>query len=99
MYILGQLLASLAYLFNMVFNILYFLLIVRIILSWVGANPYNEVVQILFRVTNPILAPFKKLPLAVGFVDFSPILAFVILWFLRDFTVGILTHYAVVFMR
>lgn len=99
MYILGQLLASLAYLFNMIFNILYFLLVVRIILSWFGINPYNEIVQILFRITEPILIPFRRLPLQVGSIDFSPILAFMALWFLRSFIVGVLSHYALVLMR
>lgn len=98
MFILGQLLASLAYLANMIFNILYFLLVIRIILSWFGASPYNEIVQILLRITDPILAPFRRLPLQVGFIDFSPILAFMVLWFLRDFVVGILSHYAAVLM-
>ena len=99
MYILGQLLASLAYLFNMIFNVIYFLLVVRIILSWFGVNPYNEIVQILFRITDPILAPFRRLPLQVGSIDFSPIVAFMVLWFLRNFIVGVLSHYAVLLMR
>jgi len=94
MYILGQFLASLAYLFNMIFNVLYFLLVIRIILSWFGVNPYSEIVQVLYRITEPILIPFRKLPLQVGFIDFSPILAFMTLWFLRSFVVGVLSHYA-----
>jgi len=99
MFILGQLLASLAYLFNMIFNILYFLLVIRIILSWFGVNPYSELVQVLFRITDPILMPFRKLPLQVGAIDFSPILAFMVLWFLRSFVVGVLSHYAMVLMH
>jgi YggT family protein len=99
MYIIGQLLASLAYLFGMIFSILYFLLVIRIILSWFGVNPYNEIVQVLFRITEPILAPFRRLPLQIGMIDFSPILAFMVLWFLRDFIVGVLSHYAAVLMR
>ena len=99
MYILGQFLASLAYLFGMIFSILYFLLIIRIILSWFSINPYNEIVQIIFRITEPMLAPFRKLRLQAGFIDFSPILAFLTLWFLRNFIVGVLGHYAMVFMH
>ena len=83
----------------MVFNILYFLLVVRIILSWFGVDPYNEIVQILFKITEPILAPFRRLPLQFGMIDFSPILAFMALWFLRHFVVGVLGHYAMVFMQ
>ena len=47
MFILGQLFQSLALLVSLVFNILYFLLVVRIILSWVRLDPYNEIVQII----------------------------------------------------
>ena len=99
MYILGQLLASLAHLFDMIFNILYFLLVIRIILSWFGVNPYNDIVQILYKITDPILAPFRRLPLQIGMIDFSPILAFMTLWFLRSFVVGVLAHYATLLMR
>ena len=99
MYIFGQLLASLAYLFNMIFNILYFLLVIRIILSWFGINPYNDIVQLLYKVTEPLLMPFRRLPLRMGPIDFSPILAFMALWFLRSFVVGVLSHYAMVLMR
>ena len=59
MYIVGQMLASIAYLLDMIFNILYFLLVIRIILSWFGVNPYNEIVQILYKITEPILAIFR----------------------------------------
>jgi len=99
MFILGQLLSSLAYLFNMIFNILYFLLVVRIILSWFNVSPYNEIVQILYRITDPLLAIFRRLPLQIGSIDFSPILAFMALWLLRNFIVGVLSHYAFVLMR
>ncbi len=94
MFVLGQLFGSLALLFSMVFNVLYFLLVVRIILSWFAVNPYNEIVQILYRVTDPILAPFKRLPLQLGAIDFSPIVAFIVLVFVRNFIVGILTQLA-----
>ncbi len=97
MFVLGELFKSLAFLFNTIFNILYFLLIVRIILSWFAVNPYNEIVQLLYRITDPILAPFRRLPLQMGPIDFSPIVAFLALWFVRNFVVGILLQLAVRF--
>jgi len=51
-------------------------------------------VQIIYKITDVILMPFKKLPLQVGMMDFSPILAFLALAFLRSFVVGILTQLA-----
>lgn len=94
MFILGELFNSLALLFNMIFRIIYFLLVIRIILSWFSVNPYNEIVQILYKITEPILSPFRRLPLRFGMIDFSPILAFIALSFLGNLIVGILTQLA-----
>jgi len=90
MIVLSEIYRALAHLFDNIFTILYFLLIVRVILSWFTVNPYNEIVQIIYKITDVILAPFRKLPLQVGFMDFSPIVAFLALWFIRDLVVGIL---------
>ena len=90
MFILSELLQSLALLVSLIFNILYFLLVVRIILSWVNPDPYNEIVQIIYKITDPILLPFRRLPLQMGGIDFSPIIAFLLLSVLRNFIVNVL---------
>jgi len=94
MFILGEFLRSLALLISLVINILYFLLVIRIILSWVGADQYNEIVQIVYRVTDPVLAPLRRLPLRIGMMDFSPIVAFIILSVIKSFIVNILYQLA-----
>ena len=94
MFILAQLFSSLALLFSMVFKILYFLLVIRIILSWFPVDPYNSFVNTLYAVTDPLLALFRKIPLQVGTIDFTPMLAFLALTFLDHFVVGILTQLA-----
>lgn len=94
MFIIGQLFSSLAILFSMVFKILYFLLVLRIILSWFRVEPFSEPVSILYRLTDPLLLPFRRLPLQVGGLDFSPILAFLALTFLDHFLVGLFQQLA-----
>lgn len=94
MFVLGELFRSLALLLSLVFNIIYFVLVIRIILSWVGADPYNEIVRIIYTITDPILAPFRRLPLQMGGIDFSPIVAFIVLNVLKNFTVNILLQIA-----
>ena len=94
MFILAQLFSSLALLFSMIFKILYFMLTIRIILSWFPVDPYNQVVSTLYQMTDPILAAFRRLPLQVGMIDFTPILAFLAIAFLDHFVVGILTQLA-----
>jgi YggT family protein len=94
-FVISEFLASLAVLINMLFNIIYILLVIRIILSWFQVSPYNELVQILFKITEPILAPFRRLPLQIGAIDFSPVIAFIILRFINIFLVGVLRNLAI----
>ncbi len=97
MFVAAQLFSSLAFLFSMIFKVLYFLLVIRIILSWFSVDPYSGFVSTLYAVTDPILAPFRKLPLQIGMLDLSPIVAFLAISFLDNFVVGILTRLAIQF--
>lgn len=97
MFVAAQLFSSLAFLFSMIFKVLYFLLVIRIVLSWFRVDSYSGFVSTLYAVTDPLLAPFRRLPLQVGGIDFSPIVAFLCLSFLDSFIVGILTRLAIQF--
>jgi YggT family protein len=56
------------------------ILLLRIILSWIQPNPNNKYLGWIYIVTEPILAPIRKiLPLSFGSIDFSPIVVFIIL--------------------
>lgn len=76
------------------FQILYYLILARIILSFFPVNPYSSppvlisIVQFIRQITEPILAPFRSLvpPLRMGagYLDLSPILAIVILSIIRN---------------
>lgn len=94
MFMLAELVKALALLMSLVFNILYIILVVRIIISWVGADPYNEIVRVVCSVTDPILAPFRRLPLQMGAIDFSPVLAFLVLSVLQSFVTRLLYQLA-----
>ena len=90
MFILAELIQSIAHLISLICSILYFILVIRVILSWFQVNPYNDFVQIIYRITDPILAPFRRLPLQYGGLDFSPIVAFMAISILQNFLVRIL---------
>ncbi|MFH1837152.1 MAG: YggT family protein [Candidatus Omnitrophota bacterium] len=81
---------SFAWFVDKIFLIIYFALILRIVISWVGSNSYNEFVQTIYKITDPILKPFRRLPLQVGAIDFSPMVAFLLLSMVRGFVVNIL---------
>ena len=86
MIMVHELINSVAMLVNIFFTILYWLLVIRIVLSWFGVNPYlvsNELLSALYQVTDAILRPFQRLPLQIGMLDLSPIVAFIALQFLQ----------------
>ncbi|HNX90793.1 MAG TPA: YggT family protein [Candidatus Omnitrophota bacterium] len=90
MFIVVELLRSLALLVSLVVSVLSFLLVIRVILSWVNADPYNEIVSIIYKTTDPILRPLQALPLRFGGLDFSPILAFILLSFIKNVVLNLI---------
>ena len=64
------------------------ILIGRVIVSWVDADPYNPIVRFLYNATEPVLARIRRaLPVfAVGF-DLSPIVVWLGILFVRRFVV------------
>lgn len=89
MFIFGEFFRALALLVDGVCQLLYWLLFARIIISWFPVDPYHGVVQFLHQVTDPILAIFRRLPLQIGTLDLSPIVAFMALFFIRNVLVRI----------
>lgn len=54
-------------------------IIARAILSWFSPNPTNMLVVILFRVTEPLLSPLRRIIPRIGMVDFTPLVAILLL--------------------
>ena len=53
-------------------------LLVRVLLSWTQADPRNPIVNLIQQLTEPLLAPIRRmLPQSCG-IDFSPMVAFVV---------------------
>src|SRR5512147_2944188 len=59
-------------------------LVIRAVLSWVSPDPYNPIVRALYSITEPVLSFLRrKFPLMAGSIDFSPMVAILVLWFLQ----------------
>lgn len=76
-------------------DIYWWLIIASAIFSWLFAfnviNSRNQFVAMvgdfLFRVTEPVLRPIRRLLPDLGGIDISPIILLLILFFLRQFIV------------
>lgn len=60
-------------------NLMFFVILIRIILSWVAPNNYNPIVALLNSLAEPVLRPFRRLIPPIGGLDISPIFAIVLL--------------------
>jgi len=58
------------------------LVLARIVISWVDPAGRNQVSIFLFRVTEPILAPVRRLLPSGGTIDWSGFLVLIVLGFL-----------------
>jgi len=96
MFVFYNLLTSLAHILEIVLTIFYWLILLRALISWVDANPLNPIVQFLYNATEPILAPLRRaLPFSYRFgIDFSPLIVFLIIIFLKSFLVSTLIDIA-----
>jgi len=96
MFALGNLVSAIATILHYLLTILNWLIIIRALISWVSPDPYNPIVQFLYKTTEPLLAPFRKLiPMYAIGLDLSPIFALIVIWFLELFLVRTLFSLAI----
>ncbi|HIT88057.1 MAG TPA: YggT family protein [Candidatus Coprocola pullicola] len=82
---------------DMFFGLLDFLIFVRVILSWIPIGRGNPIIQLLYTLTEPILAPIRSLldksPLGGMMLDFSAVFALILLYFIRMLLLNFLIGY------
>ena len=95
MFIAGNLLNALASVLDIALTAYYWIIIIRAIVSWVNPDPWNPIVQFLYRVTDPVLRPIQRmLPTRGWGIDFSPLVAILAIIFIQRFLVASLTELA-----
>jgi YggT family protein len=64
-----------------VLDIYTWVIIAAAVISWVTPNPYNPVVRLLRRLTEPVLAPVRQLlpPWKTFGLDFSPLVVILVI--------------------
>jgi YggT family protein len=83
----GAFLGAVLEVFFAILSVIQWLVIIAAVISWVNPDPRNSIVQFLYRTTEPILRPFRKIlpPRRTGGIDFSPILVILLILFLKVF--------------
>ncbi len=76
--------------FVFVLELLELAILVRVILSWIPMSKDNQIIRLIYQITEPILSPIRGLIersfLGRGgmMLDFSPIIAFILIGVVRS---------------
>lgn len=96
MFIFANLIKAVAEIISIVLELYMWLIIANAVLSWVNPDPYNQIVQFLARVTEPVLDKVRKVfPFVyMGGLDLSPMVIILAILFLQRFLVTSLHQFA-----
>ena len=83
----------LVYFVNFLFQAMMLAIVGRALLSWFPVrpgNPFHPLAVVLHQITEPVLAPLRRILPNFGMIDLSPIVALLLLQFLQQVLVGAL---------
>ena len=69
----------LLYFISTLFFILQFAIIIRALMSWFNPSPENPIVRMVIEITEPVLAPLRKVVPRIGMIDITPIVAILLM--------------------
>jgi len=55
------------------------LVFARILMSWFPVDPHNPIIDAIMQITDPYLNIFRRIIPSIGMIDFSPIVAILVL--------------------
>ena len=77
--LVGVLVLSIAELFKLAVYIMVFSIFIRALLSWISMGRSHPMLQLLYSFTEPLMAPARRILPAMGGLDLSPIIVFIVL--------------------
>ena len=92
----GAIISVLGFLLYGAISIYILLIIIRIVFSWGMVSYTNRLMRFLVDVTEPLLGPLRRMIPPLGWIDISPIVAFIILWLFQAAIAGTLLRGATI---
>ncbi len=77
---------------NVFVEIYSFLIIARILMSWLSGRNYGRFSRFLYETTEPYLAVFRKIIPQIAMVDFSPVVALFCLDLAKDIVINMIQY-------
>jgi YggT family protein len=73
-----------------VFTILMAAILIRVIASWLGIGPYRSWMRPVVALTSWLIDPIRRILPPMGMFDFSPMVAWLVLYVVRGFVLGMI---------
>src|SRR5450830_328147 len=80
--------------FSLFLKIIFWSMLISVILSWVAPGSRSPGAELVSQITEPVLAPFRRLIPNLGGLDISPIFAFIAIQLLQSWVIPRLAFYA-----
>ena len=80
--------------FSLFLKIIFWSMIISVILSWVAPGSRSPGAELVYQITEPVLAPFRRLIPNLGGLDISPIFAFIAIPLIQSWVIPRLAFYA-----
>lgn len=95
MIVLSTFLVAFAQILDMIVNIYIWVIIINSLISWVRPDPYNPIVQILNRLSEPAYDFVRRIiPTVIGGIDLAPIIIILALQFISLFFIKLIYSFA-----
>ncbi len=95
MIVISTLLIAIANILNMVISLYIWIVIISALISWVRPDPYNPIVQFLYKATEPVYVLMRRyIPTNFGGFDVAPLILLLLLQFIQLFFVNLLFRLA-----
>jgi YggT family protein len=75
---------------SLLFTVLMTAILIRVIGSWFGIGPYRKWMRPFYLLTDWLIAPIRRILPPFGMIDFSPMVAWLVLYVARGFVLGLI---------
>jgi YggT family protein len=75
---------------SVVYDLLFFAILIRVVASWLGRGRYTKWLRPFYWLTDWLVEPIRRILPATGPFDFSPLVALLVLWALKQFVFQVL---------
>jgi YggT family protein len=80
--------SDIAGIINLLLTLLGFAIVGRALMSWFDPRMTSSIGRVLFEITEPIIAPIRRVVPSMGMIDISPFIALMLIYMLRQLLVS-----------